>query len=137
MPWAPVPAIGVSFMPKITISAGTVTLPAELNQGPTARQIWQALPLEGRANTWGDEIYFEIPVRAAQEASAREEMAVGEVAYWPAGRAFCIFFGPTPVSIAGELRAYSPVNVLGQVLGDATAFRQVRDGAVVRLERAE
>ena len=122
-------------MRMITISAGDVSLPAELNDGPTATQIWEALPIRGKANHWGDEIYFEIPITAAQEPSARAEVAVGELGYWPTGRAFCIFFGPTPVSSGDQPVAYSPVNILGKVIGDATAFRKVPDGAPVRLER--
>jgi len=123
-------------MNKITITAGDVSMPAELNDGPTARQIWEALPFEGRANTWGDEIYFEIPVKAKQDPDAREEVAVGELGYWPVGHAFCIFFGPTPASLDERPRAYSPVNILGRVTGDATRFRAVRDGTRVKITRA-
>ena len=100
-------------MNRITITAGSVSLPAELNDSPTARLIWDALPIEGRANRWGDEIYFEIPVKTGQEPDAREEVAVGELGYWPVGHAFCIFFGPTPVSTDERPRAYSPVNKWG------------------------
>ena len=76
-------------MNKITITAGNVSLTAELNDNSTARQIWDALPLEGRANTWGDEIYFDIPVAAPQEPDARADVEVGELGYWPVGHAFC------------------------------------------------
>ncbi len=124
-------------MARILISAGDVSMEAELNDSPTAVQVWQALPIEGRASTWGDEIYFEIPVKAGQEPDARAEVAVGELGYWPIGSAFCIFFGPTPASRGSEPRAYSPVNILGRVLGDATRFRSVRSGARVRLTRVE
>ena len=122
-------------MNKITITAGNVTVPAELNDSPTARQIWEALPIKGRANTWGDEIYFEIPVKAKQESDAREEVAVGELGYWPVGHAFCIFFGRTPASLDERPRAYSPVNILGRVIGDATRFRAVKDGARITIAR--
>jgi hypothetical protein len=122
-------------MNKITISSGDVSLSAELNEGPTARQIWEALPIEGRANTWGDEIYFEIPVVAQQEPDARAEVEVGELGYWPVGHAFCIFFGPTPASTDDRPRAASPVNILGQVLGDATLFRAVQGGTKVQIVR--
>ena len=124
-------------MKTITISAGDVSLPAELNDSPTARQVWEALPIEGTAKTWGDEVYFEIPVVAGQEPDARAEVEVGELGYWPVGRAFCIFFGPTPVSTDERPRAYSPVNILGRVLGDATCFRAVREGTRVRIARAK
>ncbi len=122
-------------MPRMMITAGKVSLPAELNDSPTAQQVWDALPIEGRAHTWGDEIYFEIPVVARQAPDARADVAVGELGYWPIGRAFCIFFGPTPASTGPEPRAYSPVNILGRIIGDATAFRSVRDGELVRLTR--
>jgi hypothetical protein len=114
-----------------------VSLSAELNDSPTARQVWEALPIEGTVNRWGDEIYFEIPVKAHQEPDARAQVAVGELGYWPVGHAFCIFFGPTPASTDDRPRAYSPVNILGRVVGEATRFRIVRDGAAVRITRAE
>jgi len=122
---------------RIVITAGNVSLPAELNDSPTARQVWEALPIEGAANTWGDEIYFAIPVVAAEEPEARADVAVGELGYWPVGHAFCLFFGPTPASSGPAPRAYSPVNVLGRVLGDATRLRAVRAGTRVRLAPAE
>ena len=123
-------------MNKIVIVAGSLRVEAELNDGPTARQIWAALPIEGSASTWGDEIYFEIPVVAGQEPDARAGVEVGELGYWPVGHAFCIFFGPTPVSTDDRPRAYSPVNILGRVLGDATVFRAVKSGTAVQIERA-
>ena len=121
---------------RITIIAGSVTMEAELNDSPTAQLIWEALPITGRANTWGDEIYFDIPVRAEQAPDARADVEVGELGYWPVGSAFCIFFGPTPVSSGEQPRAASPVNVVGRVLGDATAFRKVGAGATVTLRKA-
>jgi hypothetical protein len=124
-------------MKQIWISAGSVILLAELNEGPTAGQIWAALPIEGRANVWGDEIYFDVPVVAAQEPDARADVAVGELGYWPVGHAFCIFFGPTPASVDDRPRAASPVNILGRVLGDATQFRAVRSGERVRITRED
>jgi len=123
-------------MNRILITAGDVSLPAELNDSPTARKVWEALPIEGVANTWGDEIYFEIPVVAEEEPEARADVEVGELGYWPVGRAFCVFFGPTPVSTGEAPRAYSPVNIIGRVLGDATRLRAVRDRTPVRIERA-
>ena len=120
-------------MPRIVITAREVSLPAELYDTPTARQIWAALPIRGTANTWGDEVYFEIPVLAEQEEDARAEVSVGALGYWPLGRAFCAFFGPTPASSDEQPRAYSPVNIVGHVLGDAAALRAVRDGDLVTI----
>ena len=108
---------------------------AELNGTRTAQMIWDALPIEARGNTWGDEIYFGIPVEADQAPDAREEVSVGELGYWPVGHAFCIFFGPTPASSGPEPRAASAVNPVGRVLGDASEFRGVVDGSIVRLSR--
>lgn len=123
-------------MRRILITAGDLSLSAVLNENPTAQQIWDRLPMEGSANVWGEEIYFEIPIGADSEPDARAEVEVGELGYWPMGRAFCIFFGPTPVSTDEQPRAYSPVNILGQVSGDATLFRSVSSGTLVRLTRA-
>ena len=122
---------------KIFIEAGSVEMEAELNDSATAQQVWEALPIEGSANLWGDEIYFEIPVVALGEADAREIVEVGTLGYWPVGHAFCIFFGPTPVSTDKRPRAYSPCNILGEVEGDATRFREVRNDETVILSRVE
>lgn len=121
---------------RIQITAGAVSLPAALAGGPTADLLWEALPIRGRAGVWGEEIYFPIPLQALQEEGAREEMEAGEIAYWPPGSAFCIFFGPTPASTGEAPRAASPVNPLGRIEGDARLFKAVRPGAQVRLERA-
>jgi hypothetical protein len=124
-------------MRTITIRAGNISMGAELNDNPTAVLVWESLPIEGQASRWGDEIYFEIPVAAGQEADARADVEVGELGYWPVGNAFCIFFGPTPVSSGSQPRAYSPVNILGKATGDTTLFRQVKSGEKVTLERAD
>jgi hypothetical protein len=120
---------------RITITAGSVMLEAELNDSPTARAIWEALPITGRANTWGDEVYFTIPVQAEEEPGARADVQVGELGYWPAGSAFCIFFGPTPASDGPDPRAASPVNILGRVLEDVTELRKVGSGERVTLSK--
>jgi len=121
---------------RIVIVAGDVTLPAELNDSPTADKVWEQLPVKAEANTWGDEIYFEIPVIMEQAPDARADVDVGTLGYWPVGRAFCIFFGPTPASSGSRPRAYSPVNIIGHVIGDATVLRPVRHGTTVRIARA-
>lgn len=121
---------------QIRITCGEISLEANLGETPTAEALWAALPIDGRANRWGDEIYFGIPVARDEEADARADMAVGEIAYWPPGNAFCIFFGPTPASSSSGPTAASPVNVLGKIEGDATLFRAVKTGSPVQLERA-
>jgi uncharacterized protein len=120
---------------RIRIHAGAVSLMAELNDSPTAGAIHAALPLEASAQTWGDEIYFRIPVEQKLEDTAAEVVAVGDLGYWPTGRAFCIFFGPTPASRGDEIRPASAVNLVGKLVGDAKAFKVVQDGDLVRLER--
>jgi hypothetical protein len=124
-------------MAKIMIAAGSVSLQAEMLDTPTAKKVLEALPFENSANVWGEEIYFDIPLNIEQEPDARSEVKVGDLAYWPAGSAFCIFFGPTPVSTDNRPRAYSPVNVFGKVLGDPKQFKGVSNGALVRVKRAE
>ena len=120
-------------MLKIEIEAITVT--AEVYNTPTGEVILAALPLESRISVWGEEIYFNVPVSLESEPDAREIVEVGDLGYWPMGPAFCIFFGPTPVSQGQEPRAYSPVNVFGKVRGDATVLTRVPDGALVKVTR--
>ena len=124
-------------MLKIRITAAGVSMTGILNGTPTAEAVWRALPIEGQANTWGDEIYFGIPVQVEEAPDARDVMNMGELAYWPPGSACCIFFGPTPSSQGDEIRAASVVNVFGEIEGDAAAFKQVPDGAAVLVERLD
>jgi hypothetical protein len=120
---------------KIQITAGKVSALAVLNDSPTGRKIWEALPLEASGDTWGDEIYFGIPVEAPLEKDSREVVAVGDLGFWPPGHAFCIFFGPTPVSRGNEVRPASAVNVVGRIEGDARVFKKASPGAKVRIEK--
>jgi len=123
-------------MRQIRIRAADVEALAELNETRTAKVIWEALPLSAAANTWGDEIYFPIPVKLEAE-DAQAVVALGDLGYWPPGNAFCIFFGPTPVSSGDEIRPASAVNVFGRLVGDPTVFKSVPDGATVTIERVE
>jgi hypothetical protein len=121
---------------RIHIRCGDVEAAAVLNDTATAQEVWDALPIEGSANVWGDEIYFRIQVTLAED-EAHEVVALGDLGYWPPGNAFCIFFGPTPMSRGDEIRPASPVNVFGKVEGDSTVFKQVSGGAQVTIERIE
>ena len=118
----------------IRITAGDVSATATLDTSKTADAIWKALPIEAKASTWGDEIYFDIGV-AVEAESPKETVGMGDLGYWPPGSAFCIFFGRTPASTGDEIRPASAVNVFGRVDGDPTLFRKVRAGTQVRLER--
>jgi hypothetical protein len=109
----------------VAIRIGTLSMEAELNDTPTAQKIAAALPLRASFNTWGDEIYFAIPVAADLDDSAQDVVEVGDLGYWPPGNAWCIFFGQTPVSQPGKIMPASAVNVIGKVLGDATQFKTV------------
>ena len=120
----------------IRITAGSVSADATLDDGKTADAIWTALPIEAKAQTWGDEIYFDIGLTIGAE-KPRETVALGDLGYWGPGSAFCIFFGRTPASRGDEIRPASAVNVFGRVIGDATVFKKVRAGARVTLGRAE
>jgi len=120
---------------KISILIHDLWVEAELNESMTAQLIWGALPIEAKANLWGEEIYFAIPVKTGLEEGAREAVSSGELGYWPTGHAFCIFFGPTPASRGDEIRAASAVNVIGKVLSDPKVFRKVKDGAKIILEK--
>jgi len=105
----------------------------ELNDSDTAEAIWLAAPFESYTNVWGDEIYFEIPVSMELE-SGRSVLKVGEVAYWPSGRALCLFYGPTPVSDGEEPVAISDVSPVGRVRGDPAELAKVGDRRHVVVE---
>ena len=119
---------------RIRIKAGSVNAEAVLDESATAQAVWDALPLSVAGQTWGDEIYFSIPVKAKPE-SPRETVERGDLAYWPPGTAFCIFFGPTPMSQGDEIRPASAVNVFGRLDCDPGIFKKVRSGTTVRVER--
>lgn len=120
----------------IRITAGSASAEAALDESRTATAIWEALPIVAKAETWGDEMYFDIG-RALSAESPKAVVELGDLGYWPPGRAFCIFFGPTPMSTGNEIRPASPVNVFGRIGGDPAVFKKVRSGTTVRIERAK
>ncbi len=124
-------------MEKIIISVEDISITAELLETPTAKQIMQSLPLEASVNTWGDEIYFDVPLNLDLEPGARADVEVGELGYWPSGPAFCIFFGPTPMSAGEKPRAASEVNIFGSVTGDSTVLKSVSRGAIISVTKAD
>ena len=120
---------------RIQVTAGEVTMMAVLNGSGTADLVWDALPIQSSGQTWGDEIYFRTTIEAPKENSS-EVVEVGDVAYWPPGKALCLFFGPTPASRGDEILPASAVNVVGRLEGDAKALKRVPSGALVVIERA-
>ena len=119
---------------KIRIKAGDVKVTAELNETRTAQAIWDALPIKGYANRWGDEIYFNVPV-SLEEEDGQELVSMGDLGYWPPGTALCLFFGPTPMSKGEEIRPASAVNVFGRITGNASVLKQVASGTEITIER--
>ncbi len=122
---------------KIKITCGSVILAAELNDTATARAVADALPITGSVNRWGEEVYFDIPVKMKLEPGARADVEIGEIGYWPTGSAFCVFFGPTPMSKSDQPRAASPVNIIGNVTGDAKKLSSTRDGEKIVISADE
>jgi hypothetical protein len=119
---------------RIKITVGSLSMEAELNETLTAKKVADALPIRSALNTWGDEFYFTIPVEAELDESAREEVEVGDLGYWPTGKAFCIFFGQTPMSKPGKIIPASAVNIIGKVAGDAGRFKEVKAETEVLVE---
>lgn len=119
---------------SIRIKASTIRVIAELNDTKTAQAIWEALPIKGYVSLWGEEIYFSIPVSLELE-EGQELVSIGDLGYWPQGSAFCIFFGPTPISQGEEIHPASPVNVFGKVVGDAKILRQITAGTEIIVEK--
>jgi uncharacterized protein len=116
---------------RIRFDFGPLTLDAELLDTPTANAVAAALPITASVLTWGEEVYFEIPVEVAREREARALVTPGEIAYWPDGRCIAIGFGRTPISQGDETRLASPCNVFAQVLGDVKTLGQVKAGTLV------
>ena len=121
-------------MRKIKMTIGGVAITAELFDTPTADAIYRTLPFSSVARTWGEEVYFDTPVRAETEADARDVVEAGELAFWLAGSAIAIGFGATPVSLSDEIRLASPCNIWGRAVEDVRVLSGVRDGAAITVE---
>ena len=122
----------------ITVRTGTIRLEAELNETPAADAVWNTLPYEAPGSMWGYELYFRIPEELDIGPENRQDVVeTGDLGYWPAGNAFCIFYGPTPASTDERPRPVSPVTVFGKVFGDATGLSAARAGAIVFVRRKE
>jgi hypothetical protein len=122
---------------KLIINSASLELSGELLETPTADALWKILPLKSRIKTWGQEIYYDIPLDLPLEPNARAEVKVGEIGYWDVGKAMCVFWGRTPASKTDKPVAASPVNILGNILGDATVLDAVADGVEVVVEKLE
>ncbi len=121
---------------RIRFDFGSVTLDAELLDTPTAKAIAAALPITGSALRWGEEVYFDIPVKVARESGARAVVTPGEIAYWPDGHAIAIGFGRTPISEGDETRLASPCNIWTKALGDVKTLAKVRAGTTIKVSLA-
>jgi hypothetical protein len=124
-------------MARIRFDFGTLTLDAELLDTPTAKAVAAALPISTSALTWGEEVYFEVPVKAKREADARAVVTPGEVAYWPDGHAIALGFGRTPISQGDETRLASPCNIFARALGDVKTLAKVRAGARIMVTKID
>ena len=124
-------------MKKIKITVGNLTMEADLNDTLTAIKITDILPIETTFDTWGEEIYFTVPVESELDSSAREVVEAGDLGYWPTGQAFCIFFGQTPMSSPGKIVPASAVNIIGKVLGNPDDFKSVMGEREIILEAVD
>lgn len=121
-------------MKRIIVHVGDHALEGELNDSDTAAAIWDALPFEGMGQTWGDEIYFRIPLDAQPE-DPRPSVEFGDIGYWPPGNALCIFYGPTPASEGGEIVPASPVNIVGRMISDVSVLKGTGSPGLIKVEK--
>lgn len=124
-------------MARIRIAWQSNEVTAELRDTPTARALLAALPIRSDASTWGEEVYFRVPVSARLESDARQVVEAGSVCFWVQGTSLALPFGATPISKAGECRLVTPCNVLGRIVGDPRALSSVVDGDAVRVSLIE
>ena len=124
-------------MARIRFDFGTLTLDAELLDTPTAKAIAAALPISSSALTWGEEVYFDVPVEVKREGNARAVVTPGEIAYWPEGPAIALGFGRTPISQGNETRLASPCNIFARALGDVKTLGKVKAGTKVEVRALE
>ena len=122
---------------RIAIVWSSGRLEADLEDTPTAQKLWAALPCSGRANIWGEEVYFSLPVQAQLEPEARQVVDPGAVCFWVEGNSLALPYGPAPVSVGDECRLVSAVNVLGMIEGDPKTLSSVESGEEVRVERVD
>jgi hypothetical protein len=122
-------------MSRIRFDFGALSFEAELLDTPTAKAVLAALPVTASVLTWGEEVYFDVPVTMAREPQARDVVTPGEIAYWPDGPAIAIGFGRTPISRSGETRLASPCNVFARVLGDVKVLKPVKAGTRVQVTK--
>ena len=122
---------------QIQIHVADVTLTATLRDTPTAQTILAALPIESRAQTWGEEVYFSVPVTAELEPDARDVVTAGELAFWVEGSCIAIGFGPTPISQGNEIRLAARTNIWADTHDDVRELLPVQAGDVVRVEQID
>jgi len=121
---------------RIIIEAGGIASEAILAESEAAKAIWHSLPIESTCSIWGDEVYFSIPVSLSLDETAKKIVDMGDLGYWPTGKALCVFFGPTPMSEGDEIRPASAVNIVGKIVGNPKIFKKVSSGTKVRVKKA-
>ncbi len=120
---------------EILIETDELKVKADLFDTATGRSLYETIPFEAEVRTWGDEIYFEVPVVEELDETAKEVVEIGDIGYWPTGRAMCLFYGPTPMSRGDEIRPASAVNIIGRINGEATVFKGVPTGTRIRISK--
>ena len=121
-------------MKEIIFDFGDLKIKGELNDSPTSNELYENLPLEGVSQVWGDEIYFSTDIGIENDEWAKETVELGDIAFWPPGKAVCLFFGPTPISGSGEISPASSTNIRGKLLGDLEILKSINSGTTIKVD---
>ena len=109
----------------------------DTNSPKTCASFLKSLPFSVNAHIWGEEIYTDESPITQPEENAKDLVSLNDITYWPAGKAICLFFGPTPIGKKGEIKPYSPVNIIGKIINvDKSVIKNFKEGTKITFQKS-